>query len=128
MVPLAWFHHREVFDMCESETSLYERFLALSQEYDLVSPDLLVIPSQKSIHEQDAGGSSSSSDSSEDEGEPQQTMIEHNQAPVEEGEAEEGNEHEELSVIEAAGQDIPAAEVPENGTDEEEAEPTKPAV
>lgn len=33
--------------MCEAETSLYERFLALSKEYDLVSPDLIVIPSQK---------------------------------------------------------------------------------
>ena len=30
----------------QSETSLYERFLLLSKEYDLVSEDLLVIPSR----------------------------------------------------------------------------------
>ena len=52
---VAWYHHREVFDICESETSLYERFLALSHEYDLVSPDLLVIPSQKQQREQEQG-------------------------------------------------------------------------
>lgn len=33
--------------MCEASTSLYERFLALSLEHDLVPQDLLVIPSQR---------------------------------------------------------------------------------
>jgi hypothetical protein len=42
----AWYHHREIFDICESSTSLYERFLALSLEYDLVPRELLTIPSQ----------------------------------------------------------------------------------
>lgn len=42
----AWYHHRELFDICESSTSLYERFLALSIEYDLVPRELLTIPSQ----------------------------------------------------------------------------------
>lgn len=44
----AWYHHREIFDICESSTSLYERFLALSLEYDLVPRELLTIPSQSS--------------------------------------------------------------------------------
>ncbi|WAR51842.1 hypothetical protein PtB15_1B278 [Puccinia triticina] len=40
----AWFHHRELFEQCEMETSLYARFMALSDEFDLVAEDLLVIP------------------------------------------------------------------------------------
>ena len=46
----------------QAETSLYERFLALSHEYELVSPDLLVIPFVGVKN----GGSSSSSSSGDD--------------------------------------------------------------
>ncbi|EJD52411.1 Mob1/phocein [Auricularia subglabra TFB-10046 SS5] len=41
----AYFHHREAFEQSEAETSLYARFLALSQKFDLVPPEFLVIPS-----------------------------------------------------------------------------------
>ncbi|KAG0149359.1 hypothetical protein CROQUDRAFT_59331 [Cronartium quercuum f. sp. fusiforme G11] len=40
----AWFHHRDIFEQCESETSLYTRFLALTDRFNLISEDLLVIP------------------------------------------------------------------------------------
>ncbi|KAA1106512.1 hypothetical protein PGT21_035808 [Puccinia graminis f. sp. tritici] len=40
----AWFHHRELFEECEMETSLYARFLALTDEFELIAEDLLVIP------------------------------------------------------------------------------------
>ncbi|PLW24823.1 hypothetical protein PCASD_24865 [Puccinia coronata f. sp. avenae] len=40
----AWFHHRELFEECEMETSLYARFLALTDEFGLIAEDLLVIP------------------------------------------------------------------------------------
>ena len=39
----AYFHHREVFEQAEAESSLYARFLALSYKYDLVPPEFLVI-------------------------------------------------------------------------------------
>ena len=37
----AYEHHRDVFEACEAETSLYARFLALVQTYDLISVDAL---------------------------------------------------------------------------------------
>lgn len=37
----AFEHHREVFEACEVETSLYARFLALVQSYDLIAIDSL---------------------------------------------------------------------------------------
>lgn len=40
----AYFHHREVFSLAESETSLYARFVALCDKYELVGMNLLVIP------------------------------------------------------------------------------------
>ncbi|CAH7690302.1 Mob1/phocein [Phakopsora pachyrhizi] len=40
----AWFHHRELFEQCETETSLYARFLGLTDEFGLIAEDLLVIP------------------------------------------------------------------------------------
>ncbi|KAH9467285.1 hypothetical protein MJO28_000143 [Puccinia striiformis f. sp. tritici] len=40
----AWFHHRQLFEECEMETSLYARFLALTDEFGLIAEDLLVIP------------------------------------------------------------------------------------
>ncbi|KAL4253102.1 hypothetical protein ABKN59_002244 [Abortiporus biennis] len=41
----AYFHHREAFEQAEAESSLYARFLALVAKFNLVNPDLLVIPS-----------------------------------------------------------------------------------
>jgi Mob1/phocein family len=40
----AYFHHREVFEQAEAESSLYARFLALTCKFDLVPPDFLIIP------------------------------------------------------------------------------------
>ncbi|KAL1745600.1 Mob1/phocein [Schizophyllum fasciatum] len=40
----AYFHHREAFEQAEAESSLYARFLALTQKFDLVPAEFLVIP------------------------------------------------------------------------------------
>ncbi|KAI0252902.1 Mob1/phocein [Lactifluus subvellereus] len=40
----AYFHHREVFEQAEDESSLYARFLALICRFDLVPPEFLIIP------------------------------------------------------------------------------------
>ncbi|KAI3656574.1 hypothetical protein MP638_001222 [Amoeboaphelidium occidentale] len=40
----AWFHHRQVFDLYEQESMLYQRFLKLSDLYQLVPPKLIIIP------------------------------------------------------------------------------------
>lgn len=42
----AYYHHREVFEQAEAESSLYARFLALTSRFDLVPPEYLVIPSR----------------------------------------------------------------------------------
>ncbi|KAJ7624934.1 Mob1/phocein [Roridomyces roridus] len=42
----AFFHHREEFEQAEAESSLYARFLALTEKFDLVPADFLVIPSR----------------------------------------------------------------------------------
>ncbi|MBW0476053.1 hypothetical protein O181_015768 [Austropuccinia psidii MF-1] len=49
----AWFHHREVFEQCETEKSLYARFLALTDEFGLIAEDLLVIPREKDQEDED---------------------------------------------------------------------------
>ena len=40
----AYFHHREVFEQAEADSSLYARFLALIDKFDLVPREFLVIP------------------------------------------------------------------------------------
>ncbi|KAJ7096616.1 Mob1/phocein [Mycena belliarum] len=40
----AYFHHREEFAQAEAESALYARFLALTEKFDLVPADFLVIP------------------------------------------------------------------------------------
>ena len=37
----------------QAETSLYERFLRLSNDYELVSPDLLIVPGKEVQADQD---------------------------------------------------------------------------
>ncbi|PVF98572.1 Mob1/phocein [Serendipita vermifera] len=39
----AYFHHRELFEQAEAENALYERFLGLVQEFQLVPAEYLVI-------------------------------------------------------------------------------------
>ena len=45
----AYFHHREVFEQAEAESSLYARFLALTCKFDLVPPEFLIIPTRSSL-------------------------------------------------------------------------------
>ncbi|EMD31873.1 hypothetical protein CERSUDRAFT_119153 [Gelatoporia subvermispora B] len=52
----AYFHHREVFEQAEAESSLYARFLALTHKFDLVPSDFLVIPSRASHLHDDQDG------------------------------------------------------------------------
>jgi len=40
----AYYSHRELFQLAEVETSLYARFVALCEKYELVTPSLMVIP------------------------------------------------------------------------------------
>lgn len=40
----AFYHHREAFEQAEAESSLYERFLALTSKFKLVPSEFLVIP------------------------------------------------------------------------------------
>ncbi|KAH9824161.1 Mob1/phocein [Melampsora americana] len=67
----AWFHHRDVFDQCETETSLYARFLALTDRFSLISEDLLVIPRMNGEEEREEEEGENESSGS---GEKQETM------------------------------------------------------
>ncbi len=42
----AYFHHRDAFEHAEAESSLYARFLALTERFKLVPAEFLVIPSR----------------------------------------------------------------------------------
>ena len=49
----AYYHHREAFEQAEAESSLYERFLALTSKFELVPPEFLVIPPRmQAIHDE----------------------------------------------------------------------------
>ena len=69
----AYFHHRELFQLAEAETSLYARFVALCEKYDLVGTNLLVIPRSVVADaidgKQTANDDDDSSDEDEDEDE-----------------------------------------------------------
>ncbi|KAI9444183.1 Mob1/phocein [Lactarius indigo] len=47
----AYFHHREVFEQAEAESSLYARFLALTCKFELVPPEFLIIPMHSTTFE-----------------------------------------------------------------------------
>jgi hypothetical protein len=64
----AYYHHRELFALAEAETSLYARFVALCERYDLVGENLLVIP-RSAVSRLSAGDSSDDDDSEQDEDE-----------------------------------------------------------
>ncbi|KDQ14352.1 hypothetical protein BOTBODRAFT_187973 [Botryobasidium botryosum FD-172 SS1] len=59
----AYYHHREAFEQSEAETSLYARFLHLSQTFKLVPPEFLVIPMPSSATESAAPTADESSES-----------------------------------------------------------------
>ena len=48
----AYFHHREVFEQAEAESSLYARFLALTFKFDLVPAEFLIIPTQSGMSDE----------------------------------------------------------------------------
>ncbi|KAG9311782.1 Mob1/phocein [Chiua virens] len=48
----AYFHHREAFEQAEAESSLYARFLKLTNLFELVPAEFLVIP-ESAIHHDD---------------------------------------------------------------------------
>ncbi|KAG0169796.1 MOB member 4, phocein [Apophysomyces sp. BC1034] len=53
----AYYHHREIYETFENETSLYARFLLLSQVYELIPASLVSIPdstSKTTTDEQDS--------------------------------------------------------------------------
>ncbi|KAH0834777.1 Mob1/phocein [Lanmaoa asiatica] len=50
----AYFHHREAFEQAEAESSLYARFLKLTNQFDLVPAEFLVIP-ETAIHHDGKG-------------------------------------------------------------------------
>ena len=114
----AWYHHREVFDICESETSLYERFLALSHEYDLVSPDLLVIPSQKQQREQEQaqGHDAGRHDEQELGHDPEGEQASPPSSSSDEEEEEDGKDTDRLPAEMTEQTDAAPAEVQAEGT------------
>ncbi|KAG0056782.1 hypothetical protein BGZ83_003400 [Gryganskiella cystojenkinii] len=52
----AYFHHRDIFDAFEAETSLYERFLKLSRTRKMITDKLIIIPSQDGGEDSDTTG------------------------------------------------------------------------
>ncbi|KAI0284660.1 Mob1/phocein [Russula aff. rugulosa BPL654] len=48
----AYFHHREVFEQAEAESSLYARFLALTFKFDLVPAEFLIIPTASGLSDE----------------------------------------------------------------------------
>ncbi|KAG8845584.1 hypothetical protein FRB96_002337 [Tulasnella sp. 330] len=40
----AYYHHREAFEQCEAESSLYARFLLMANRFELVPAEFLVLP------------------------------------------------------------------------------------
>ncbi|CAG8514915.1 6325_t:CDS:2 [Gigaspora margarita] len=56
----AWFHHREIFEAFENENLLYARFLKLSDRYGLVAKNLLIIPQNNNIDNDDRDNTPSS--------------------------------------------------------------------
>ncbi|KAI7904408.1 Mob1/phocein [Cokeromyces recurvatus] len=49
----AYFHHREIYESFENETSLYARFLLLSQTYGLIPSSLVSIPDKEESNAND---------------------------------------------------------------------------
>ncbi|CAO3645675.1 unnamed protein product [Cunninghamella blakesleeana] len=49
----AYFHHREIYEFYENETSLYSRFLLFSRTYNLVPTELISIPDNDEYGDED---------------------------------------------------------------------------
>ncbi|ORZ14215.1 Mob1/phocein [Absidia repens] len=77
----AYFHHREIYELFENDSSLYARFLLLSKTYRLVPPELVSIPdgNQEDQNENDDVGDEDHDDEVEDDdGNEQQQPKQHN--------------------------------------------------
>ncbi|KAI9304644.1 Mob1/phocein [Cunninghamella echinulata] len=62
----AYFHHREIYEFYENETSLYSRFLLLSRTYNLVPPELISIPDNEDDDDNDQDENNEKKDIEED--------------------------------------------------------------
>ncbi|BEI85082.1 hypothetical protein CcaverHIS002_0504830 [Cutaneotrichosporon cavernicola] len=83
----AYFHHREAFATAEAETSLYARFVALCEKYELVSSNLLIIPqSGYEVTVMGDGWGDDDEDKAEDEGEEEEDGHEERHEDYEGGE------------------------------------------
>ncbi|KLT45303.1 Mob1/phocein [Cutaneotrichosporon oleaginosum] len=106
----AYFHHGEAFATAEAETSLYARFVALCEKYELVSSTLLIIPQsgyEVTVMDDDGWGDDDE-DKAEDE-EEEGEKVDEEQAKEE----DKDNDHEEKPTEE------PTSPRPEDKTDEE---------
>ncbi|CAO3610379.1 unnamed protein product [Mucor hiemalis] len=70
----AYFHHREIYEYFENETSLYARFLLLSQTYNLIPASLVSIP--------DAGNEEEEDEEEDDEDRDYNRNIPHNTSAI----------------------------------------------
>ncbi|KAL5637528.1 hypothetical protein ACGC1H_004073 [Rhizoctonia solani] len=70
----AYYHHRELFSQAEAESSLYARFLALSQQHSLVPAELLVIPSESFELNSSSDRSHHAADDDDDPASPQSAI------------------------------------------------------
>lgn len=89
----AFFHHREAFSLSEMETSLYARFVALCERYDLVGSNLLVIPRDALSTISQNNADSEEEDDEEDEEEEEEDSDEESDQAVR-GRGEKGDNRE----------------------------------
>ncbi|ORX38815.1 Mob1/phocein [Kockovaella imperatae] len=97
----AFYHHREAFSLCEVETALYARFVALCETYEMVTDNLLYVPKSAtkihSGHEDDVDV-----DMNEKKGAEEEEEVDNED---EEDEEEEDEEEEESEEDESRGRD-----------------------
>jgi len=109
----AWFHHRELFEECEMETSLYARFLTLTDEFGLIAEDLLVIP--RAMEEE--GADEQSQEEAEEVAEDAEAEGHHRQQPSvdeERDQVEDSQPQQAPSAIptDLLYRDSPTADIP----------------
>ncbi|WWC59449.1 uncharacterized protein I303_102005 [Kwoniella dejecticola CBS 10117] len=86
----AYYHHREVFQLSEGETSLYARFVGLCEKYELVGASLLPIPREvigSHLTQQDDASDDSQEEEEEQEEEDRDELEEDEDEDKSEGEA-----------------------------------------
>lgn len=86
----AYFHHREAFATSEAETSLYARFVALCQRYELVGQSLLIIPPEG--YEVVSGNEDDEDEDEEDDRDEEEQDVADHDSDEEAQEAADGTE------------------------------------